>query len=143
MTKFNVQQKNTIDNYRSTHQLGFVVTDEYIAELIKKEMEQTGVIYAGFESLAKSVAKSHIKQPTSNANTNVKNNTQSMQAYAKRVCSGRWFTLFHQMSTSISGQQYYSGYSLSAVDYAEKFTISGLNSFPAGTRIRICGRRVD
>ena len=74
MTKFNVQQKATIDNYRSTHKLGFVVTDEYIAELIKKDMEQTGVVYAGFESLAKSVAKSHIKQPTQNTNTNVKTN---------------------------------------------------------------------
>ena len=74
MAEFNVQQKATIDNYRSTHKLGFVVTDEYIAELIKKEMEQTGVVYAGFESLAKSVAKSQIKQPTQNTNANVKIN---------------------------------------------------------------------
>lgn len=77
MTGFNVQQRATIDNYRSRHKLGFVLSDEAIVELIKKDMEQTGVVYAGFESLAKSVAKSHIKQPTSNANINVKTNNRA------------------------------------------------------------------
>ena len=72
MAEFSVQQKATIENYRSTHNLGFVVTDEYIAELIKKDMEQPGVVYAGFESLAKSVAKSQVKQPSQGENTKSK-----------------------------------------------------------------------
>ena len=77
MAEFNVQQKATIDNYRSAKNLGFVLSDEAVAELIKKEMEQTGVVYAGFESLAKSVAKSHIKQPKQNTNTNANIKTYS------------------------------------------------------------------
>ena len=35
MTGFNVQQRATIDNYRSRHKLGFVLSDEAIVELIK------------------------------------------------------------------------------------------------------------
>ena len=60
---FNVQQKATIDNYRSAKKLGFVLSDEAVAKLIKKEMEELGTVYPGFESLAKSATKPQIKQP--------------------------------------------------------------------------------
>lgn len=63
MAEFNVQQKATIDNYRTARNLGFVLTDEAVAELIKKEIEQSGTVYPGFEILAKSVVKSKVKQP--------------------------------------------------------------------------------
>ena len=69
MAGFNVQQKATIDNYRSANNLGFMLSDEAVAELIKKDMEKSGVVYPGFESLAKSVAKSQVKQSTQSMNS--------------------------------------------------------------------------
>lgn len=75
MSKFSVQQKATIDSYRTAKNLGFVVTDEYIAELIKKEMEKSGTVYPGFEGLAKSVAKIKVKQPLQNEITSVNTTT--------------------------------------------------------------------
>ena len=75
MAEFNVQQKATIDNYRTAKKLGFVLSDEAVAELIRKEIEESGTIYPGFESLARTVVKSQVKSPSQTAQTPVKPNT--------------------------------------------------------------------
>ena len=68
MAEFSVQQKATIENYRKEKGLSYILSYEYIANLILEEMDQQGTIYPGFESLAKSVAKSQIKQPSQGEN---------------------------------------------------------------------------
>ena len=57
MAQFSIQQKSTIDNYRRNNNLSSVLSDDAVAELIKKEMESKGIVYAGFESLTSSTAK--------------------------------------------------------------------------------------
>ena len=66
MVQFSIQQKLTIDNYRQHNNLGFVLSDEAVVELIKKEMEAKGTVYTGFETLATSVVKTKNTQKNSN-----------------------------------------------------------------------------
>lgn len=66
MVQFSIQQKLTIDNYRQHNNLGFVLSDEAVVELIKKEMEAKGTVYTGFETLATSAIKTKSTQNNSN-----------------------------------------------------------------------------
>ena len=70
MAEFNVQQKKTIDAYRNANHLGFVFSDSAIAEMILKEMQSTGKVYEGFESLAGSVAQKRTAKETNNQTAN-------------------------------------------------------------------------
>lgn len=75
--------------------------------------------------------------------TVVKQGTQTLQAYAKKLCHDRWLTVYHQTSSTIYNNTYMTGYSMGSVDYINSILIEGLDAYPAGTRIRICGRGVD
>ena len=66
MVQFSIQQRLTIDNYRQHNNLGFVLSDEAVVELIKKEMEAKGTVYTGFETLATSAIKTKSTQNNSN-----------------------------------------------------------------------------
>lgn len=52
MTEYNIQQKQIITQYRQANNVGFVINDDVIVEMIKKDMQKTGKIYPGFENLA-------------------------------------------------------------------------------------------
>ena len=64
MAQFSIQQKSTIDNYRRNNNLSSVLSDDAVAELIKKEMESKGIVYAGFESLTSNAKVKSEKSPT-------------------------------------------------------------------------------
>lgn len=51
MVEFNSVQKKTISEYRDTHNLGYVISDDAIVARILAEMEASGVVYKGFETL--------------------------------------------------------------------------------------------
>ena len=51
MTEYNVQQKQFIQEYKSSHHLGNK-SDEQIMLFIQKDMQTNGVVYPGFEHLA-------------------------------------------------------------------------------------------
>lgn len=53
MSSYSIQQQNVINQYRSTNDLGFALSDDAVVELMLKEMEKTGKVYPGFESLAR------------------------------------------------------------------------------------------
>ena len=55
MSSYNIQQQNVINQFRSTNGLGLVLSDDAVVELMLKEMEKSGKVYPGFESLAISV----------------------------------------------------------------------------------------
>ena len=94
---FNVQQKATIDNYRSAKKLGFVLSDEAVAKLIKKEMEELGTVYPGFESLAKSATKPQIKQPAQPMPSSAK---PSSSIFGSEIISSEPYSISIERTTS-------------------------------------------
>ena len=55
MSGYSVEQQNFISEYRTSHNLGYVISDDAVMELIKKDIE-SGKIPAGFAVLAQDVA---------------------------------------------------------------------------------------
>ncbi len=51
MSGYSVEQQNFISEYRTSQNLGYVISDEAVMELIKKDIE-SGKIPAGFAVLA-------------------------------------------------------------------------------------------
>lgn len=56
---FNVQQQKVINHYREMYNISSVISDDVVVEIIKRDMIQSGKVYAGFESLVQSAAESH------------------------------------------------------------------------------------
>ena len=51
MSEITIQQLKTINEYRQSHNIGSVYSNEAVADMIKEEMEKTGAVYPGFEAL--------------------------------------------------------------------------------------------
>ncbi len=57
MSEYSIQQKKIINQYRASHKLGFVISDDAVVSIMQKEMQKTGKVYPGFEYLVKSSGK--------------------------------------------------------------------------------------
>ena len=55
---FNVQQQKVINHYREMYNIASVISDDVVVEIIKRDMIQSGKVYAGFESLVQGAAES-------------------------------------------------------------------------------------
>ncbi len=62
MTEYSVKQLQFIDQYRQTQKLGYVLSNDAVVELIKKDIEKTGNVYPGFEYLGVNAAKNTKKK---------------------------------------------------------------------------------
>jgi hypothetical protein len=73
----------------------------------------------------------------------IKSGTRTMQAYGKRVTTKHWFNMAQKISSNLYNGGFYGSYTSSDVDFVTAFKIHGLEQFPIGTSIKICGRRAD
>ena len=82
MGEYSVQQQKIISQYRQANNLGFVISDDEVVSIMQKEMQKTGKVYPGFESLAASPKNTkninEPKTPTTPTPITPKNNTANL-----------------------------------------------------------------